>query len=301
MEKELQDLIIKYMVQGKEIDKEYFNEVIRIYLKNHNLEGYIYPEVVIANMDNIIAAFIPQKKIIVVSPIGINKIRQDLSKLNDFQGEYFKVLDILQITSTLLHELEHVQQEYVIEQQDKSSIENKLLVITNPTWDTIREQLEKDSNCYDDFIDLHVMEKIEKYNELYQTRLYNLSLRERLAEIRAHKTMLNIIPGLHLPDSFTNFYENLLRYEYKQGYDFSGNITSGPTMDYIDALAQSKLIDPTKCDIYDENIVITYLKTKDELSLEERIELGLPLSQEEYEALSLNVAIKTPEIIGTQK
>ena len=113
--------------------------------------------------------------------------------------------------------------------------------------------------------------------------------------------MLNIIPGLHLPDSFTNFYENLLRYEYKQGYDFSGNITSGPTMDYIDALAQSKLIDPTKCDIYDENIVITYLKTKDELSLEERIELGLPLSQEEYEALSLNVAIKTPEIIGTQK
>ena len=302
MEKEIQDLIIKYMVSRKPIDNEYYNEIIRIYLKHHNLEGYIHEQAILTNeIEDIIAAFIPQYKAIVVSPKGVNAIRKTLAKLHDFQGEQFNVIDILQITQYLLHELEHVQQEYIIENGKDDSIEANLLKISNPTWDTLQEQLQKNPITNDDFVELRILKQIEKYNELYQTRLYSISLRERLAEVRSYKTMLNILPGLCLPEKYTEFYKRLLHTQQLRGYDLSGNVTSGPTMDYIDALAGAHLIDTDKCDIYDDNKVITYLKTKDILSLEDRIDLGLPLTKPEYEALSLNVSTKLPEQVSTQK
>jgi len=302
MEKEIQDLIIKYMVSRKPIDNEYYNEIIRIYLKDHNLEGYIHEQAILTDeIEGIIAAFIPQYKAIVVSPKGVNAIRKTLAKLNDFQGEQFNVIDILQITQYLLHELEHIQQEYIIEYGKDDSIEANLLKISNPTWDTLQEQLQKNPIINDDFVELHILKQIEKYNELYQTRLYSISLRERLAEVRSYKTLLNILPGLCLPEKYTEFYRRLLHTQQLRGYDLSGNVIPGPTMDYIDALAGAHLIDTDKCDIYDDNKVITYLKTKDILSLEDRIDLGLPLTKPEYEALSLNVSIKLPEQVSTQK
>lgn len=302
MEKEIQDLIIKYMVSRKPIDNEYYNEIIRIYLKHHNLEGYIHEQAILTDeIEDIIAAFIPQYKAIVVSPKGVNAIRKTLAKLDDFQGEQFNVIDILQITQYLLHELEHVQQEYIIEHGKNDSIEANLLKISNPTWDTLQEQLQKNPIVNDDFVELRILKQIERYNELHQTRLYSISLRERLAEVRSYKTILNILPGLCLPEKYTEFYKRLLHTQQLRGYDLSGIVTPGPTMDYIDALAGAHLIDTDKCDIYDDNKVITYLKTKDILSLEDRIDLGLPLTKPEYEALSLNVSTKLPEQVSTQK
>ncbi len=123
--------------------------------------------------------------------------------------------------------------------------------------------------------------KRDSFTECYKKN-YDIILRERLAQLRSIKRIRKSIKNLDINPAIAAIFANQEINEKKKGYVLNGFYSVGPTLEYMDQLAYSKLIIPTNSEYYDENKVKAFVELQQKLSTEERIEYGLPISLQEY-------------------
>ena len=285
MEKEIQELIINSIKNGQGFGKDFYNEIINIYIKHKDLKDYLNSTVEIRQTrENHIAQYHPQEKQIVMSTNGINnylqKIQTNYSEAFN-QDTLLKYLS-LQITQFLLHELEHVDQEKKISEKD-TSLEGKLLTETNMDMDYVLDQAFKNARCAED-VDRFMESKIDIFREAYK-RNYAKVLRERLSQLRSLKRVIKATQSLDLHQNVSTMFNSQLVDEKLKGYELNGFYSTGPTIDYIDGLVQSNLVNPENSEFYDENKVKAFVELSQKYSLEDRIEYGLPINANEYQEI----------------
>lgn len=286
MEKEIQELVINSIKAGNCFGKNFYNELINIYIKHYDLKDYVKNTVQIRETkERNIAQFIPHEKQIVMSTNGINTYLQNIQK--NYQEAFdqdtlLKYLS-LQITQFLLHELEHVVQGKIIQEGKNKTLESKLLTETNIDIDYVLNQAMKSAKSEEEIYQF-MDRKVLLYNEAYK-REYNKVLRERLSQLRSIKQMLETTKKLNLHQNVSTMFESQLIDEKLKGYELNGFYSTGPTIDFIDILVQSNLVNPENSEFYDENKVKAFVELSQKYSLEDRIEYGLPINANEYQEI----------------
>lgn len=289
MEKLIQDLIKERVNETESLNIDDYNKIVSLYSENTNLGEYI-KEVIfrdslgsgyIQNLQQI-AQYNPAEKTIEISKEGLQRQTDRLAKQLEYIfdiNDFIKYIS-LQAAQFFFHELEHVFQEQKINEPD-NSIESKLLRATELDLpyllDQAIEECEKNGTSIDKFMNA----KRDSFIECYKKN-YDIVLRERLAQLRSIKRIRNTIKDLDINPTIATIFANQEINEMKKGYVLNGYYSVGPTLEYMDKLAYSKLIIPTNSEYYDENKVKAFVELKQKLSAEERIEYGLPISLQEY-------------------
>lgn len=160
----------------------------------------------------------------------------------------------LLVSKILLHELEHSFQERKIYQSDNNN-ESLLIML-----DEIANFGEK---------------------EMYAST-YDISVRERLADINAYKRLLGLVSYLedYLPN-LAKLQSGITLKTMLNGYTKENGIVKCPTLEFLRRHNLTLMLkDLTSWYTEDESKVRENLK--DTLSLYERIKLGLPINEKEY-------------------
>ena len=288
MEKIIENLIKERVNETKTLNINDYNKIVSLYSENTNLGEYIKEVIFRDSLDGYIqnlqqiAQYNPAEKTIEISKEGLQRQTDILAKqleyifdINDFT-KYIS----LQAAQFFFHELEHVFQEQKINEPD-NSIESKLLRATEIDLSYLLDQAIAECEKNGTSIDKFMNAKRDSFTECYKKN-YDIILRERLAQLRSIKRIRKSIKNLDINPSIAAIFANQEINEKKKGYVLNGFYSAGPTLEYMDQLAYSKLIIPTNSEYYDENKAKTFVELQQKLSTEERIEYGLPISLLEY-------------------
>lgn len=285
MKSKLLRLIFDYSINGKLVDKAFIEKLIDLVVNSKNIGEYIKDASIedadINEFDDeiLLAAYHPNKKIIKVYS---NAIEMMLEMQDKYQGLFNGVEQIfyknILITQVLLHELEHANQRRIIDKEN--TLESKILRIsvTNLDANLISKLLSQG------FTKEEVLYFIRERNKV-RSENYLILPDERLAEIKSHQ---EIVSTLELIKEYTpnliefekdNVFENLLR-----GYFYSNGKITSPTIEYAKASGQVETL--KKFDWYSKSEENFLSKVEKSLSLEERLNYGLPIRKKEYSDLA---------------
>lgn len=288
MEKIIQDLIKKRINETRSLNIDDYNKIVSLYSENTNLGEYIkevkFRDSLSGYIQNLqqIAQYNPAAKTIEISREGLQRQTDGLAKQLECKfdiNDFIKYIS-LQGAQFFFHELEHVFQEQKINEPD-NSIESKLLRATELDLPYLLDQAIAECEKNGTSIDKFMNAKRDSFIECYKKN-YDIILRERLAQLRSIKRIRKTIKNLDINPTIATIFANQEINEKKKGYVLNGYYSVGPTLEYMDKLAYSKLIIPTNSEYYDENKVKAFVELKQKLSTEERIEYGLPISLQEY-------------------
>lgn len=278
MEGELLSLLCDYSNKGLIADRNYivkFIEIVSYYSKLHeNVKSVVF-EPVGEKKETLASYSFDEKKIYyfyktVEEQIDNNPYQRFIPK-NEFVFYKNSI-----ISSLLLHELEHVKQfKMILENND---LESEILRLSRKDNLLLCDQKIAD-------------EKKQEAKYIYD-KYYYFSPEERLAEIRAHINMNNIIFPIK------NFVPNVLKMEeilaYKnmlKGYKLNSTLIS-PTIYYLSLKGKSNELE--KFDWYDSSLKKSIKKSKARYDLNSRLQLGLPIEEKEFNSVQkqLNKLVK---------
>lgn len=252
MQDKLLELLLKYSIDKKEIDKKYYENIISIISNDNQLENYV-ENFKFVNSDFFLAQYQPYCKSIVVSNNAINLEINDNKKivnlLNNNESYIFKYLIAMQL---ILHELEHARQTKI--SSETNSFEQKIF-------------------------------KLESCDVISYKKHWDLIPSERLAEIYSYNLLSEILSKVKkiYPNIFEYISESLLFsyiFGYVKCYFDDGKFNNySTTVSFIKKIGKKDQL--LNLDWYDENNNI-FLSKCSKFSLEERLKYGLIITEDEY-------------------
>ena len=187
----------------------------------------------------------------------------DLKKSLEMKDNYYRWYN-LELTATILHEVEHIIQEKY-KKEHPHDFESK-----------ITERCDILPSGY------NIKERIKNYITFRKyARCHDIVPIERMANYNANNTLEEIIDGLDshttldksVIKSYRSYFDERKAKQLLAGYELRGNYTNSPTMEYLNLIKK------------DENISIPR-----ELSPEKRLYLGLSLTRDEYHDFSKDMS-----------
>ena len=184
----------------------------------------------------------------------------------------------LRSTFRLLHELDHVRQERVIN-NDPLTMEKKLLIL-NDNRIFIPNGSEKNK--------LEVIRKIIhsfQYYHFYYNKNHDRAPSERIANLVALSMVQEVLSRLDEQDNrgikcYTVFTNNQMIKQMLNGYTLIGDMTNSPSIDYLEGMKHTR----NKEMIANDNSF-----KENDLSTKERLLYGLYLTKEEFTELEESV------------
>lgn len=261
---ELLKLYKEYTIQNKVIDydtlipnMEYVKKLISIVSKTDHIEKYIKKSVLrkeheCEEGESVFATYTAYDKKITVYKKGIKELYSSIANKDELtrflEGKFYLTASFTQI---ILHELEHAHQQKIIMEEDST---RAMLLYLSSLGSTDTEET------------------------------YKLSLKERQAEIKSHRRILNLLNKLN-----EQYYlDRLCMIEYScflesqiNGYTMEDGIIKCPTLEHFRLTGQIEgLIDGVDWYNEDERVCLETLKKM--YSTYQRINLGLPIDESEY-------------------
>ena len=284
--KEILDVLFDYSMKRKIFDIAAIEKIFKSYKKEFNID--------ILKKLNIIDKF----EIIFGHPVVGTYVDDYIDiyysrimctiRINDFKSDFMEedILSILEgfyrrnlfILLNVCHEMEHAIQAQISKNTPRS-LEQKLIKIENDFLDNMGKKV-LDPSKYDletDEFDLSSFEYIKyihaynKENRLYKSN-YDISLLERLADLDAMTKLYNMCEEIksYIPNLYI-LLDKLILERKLQGYDYS--FISPTTEFFINLTGERQFYFPN------------YIN----MSLEERLRLGLPINTKEYDELYLKL------------
>ena len=275
-------LIYDYSINKKFADNNFTETVISLCINTLNINDYVMKHDIISLEEGCAFYSINKKSILIditsIKNLSLNKIESD--SINDIQTSdmemYTKVN--LKVVYMILHELTHAYQ-YKKCLEGNNDLEKALLELSLES-NLVQLRKEKISNQKAMFY--------TKQQEFYQNHLYYLTIpSERMANINALKFVYDT--SMYLPNDLN---KNITI--YNEASLLTGKIitydNSSPTAYFISINEQLKKYlgfpyGETDIDIIEEKYI-----NKD-LSLDERLYLGLPIEKEEKQELLEKIKI----------
>lgn len=288
MTEKLLKLLFDYSKQGKIVDQNYMDKLVEIVVREEGLNNYVRRTKIVTDeiqkrnisSDRItLAVYSSLYKRISLYANNVNRIlehyEQYLPLFTPVEQLFFRNITISQI---ILHELEHANQERMIEEDyQKESLETTILRLSDKVVRPRHIEKLLESGYPSHLITIYIKDKERHYKENYMT-----DPRERLAEIKSQQQILDMLELIkditpNLVDyEGTSKIERLLR-GYIEYYD----MISVPTFEYLqNPLAFEEL---SRFHCYQNNYDDSLKVAKKHYSLEERLTYGLSIDQKEYQ------------------
>lgn len=282
-------LLFDYSRQGKIIDQDYMDKLVEIVVTEEGLDNYVRKAKIVADelqksnrtSDRIaLAEYNSLYKMISLYANNINRIlehyEQYLPLFTPGEQLFFQNITISQI---ILHELEHANQERMIEEDyKKESLETTILSLSEKKVRPWHIEKLLESGYPPHLIAVYLKAKESHYKENYM-----MAPQERLAEIKSQQQILDMLELIkditpNLVDyEGTGKIESLLRGYREYDYD----TISVPTFEYLqNPLAFEEL---SRFHCYQNNYDDSLKEAKKYYSLEERLTYGLSIDQKEYQ------------------
>lgn len=287
MELEILKLIYDYSKNGKIADEDFINKIIELIVNEKKLDKYLRNVVFlnqgIARSDGTTIAYYDyREKNIAVSLKDMKKALDDNSRITSLFKDFEQIMALnLAITRFMLHELEHANQSKRIFNSLDDSIETKLLKASTKYYKFLSNGDLMEKICFDKASEEEILAYASQINKLYREYyLYNPS--ERLADIISYKTILNIIRPIENNVSKLKIFEReLFLSALLRGYQTLYNRITCPTETFLSGTNQNEVW--SKFDFYDDDDSKLLEKASEQYSISKRFNLGLPITNEEYE------------------
>lgn len=295
------DLLYEYSKRGKNVDKEFIDKVIKVMIIEKDLNEYI-KRIRFKNLSSCKInhggkdtpmAYNTYTKEILLDNNSIILFQKMLEKLIQFR-DFEQVLSInAMLIQALLHEIEHANQ------PKKSIIRNEEF-----------ENLLLGVSCHVDnefFKESKISQLLILKKGIYlNPQLYhNLGLQqqlntqfntstpiERMANIHSAQEvndMLVQISKNECIENVTSLFDSLLAGFQLNGYNFNNGIITSPTERYLEEV---KKLNITEMDTHFTEYFDTVMKKAQSTSLENRLLLGLDISEEEYQKTKMKLSKK---------
>lgn len=295
------DLLYEYSKKGKNVDKEFIDNVIKIMIKEKDLNDYIkrvhFKDLSSCKINhggkNSPMAYNTYGKEILLDNNNIILFQETLEKLIQFR-DFEQVLSInAMLTQALLHEIEHANQ------PKKSIIRNEEF-----------ENLLLGISCHVDnefFKERKISQLLILKKGIYlnQQLYHNLSLQkqlntqfktsiptERMANIHSVQEVNDMLVQISKNDCIENvisLFDSLLAGFQLKGYNFNNEIITSPTERYLEEV---KKLNITGMDTHFTEYFDTIMKKAQSTSLENRLLLGLDINEEEYQKTKMKLSKK---------
>lgn len=282
MQLRLAKLLYDYSIKRKTVDENYIYKVIDIVIAGRGLIKYVARYEVVKELEQSqmdqnenVACYNYDDKLITLSQNGIKSLIEQSKQafLGFFPSNLEQHLFInLVITQVILHELEHANQQKIV--QTTNDMEAKILrlrgIINVRSINELRKIGKISEEETEKLIDLKIQEFAKK-----RAGLYLYAPRERLAEIRSYQQVKNILQQLPVKVDSLNAFAHVFEEESMlRGYD-----VLSPTIYYLTELGEHREL--RKFDWYDEDPDKALQKSKENYSLEKRLIYGLPTTEDE--------------------
>ena len=260
MEEEILKIIYDYSVNRKYADQEFYDTILVSFLRYNKVKSYIN-NIIINNNIADLGLYNYKRKTIIINNLEILNSSDDkieLLSLRDID-EYFLIN--IEAVITILHELEHVYQNMIIDGL-VTNLEDKLIYYGLAFCN---------SRVLYNFFGIKYTK--EELNYLYNMT-YDYNPSERLADINSYEIIYNTINN---ENRINPRIKDLIRYEYESlkliGYKDIGNIIECPSYLYFKKMNKLNSIND-----------ISFKET--EYQLEDRLRLGIEISYEEYQSVA---------------
>lgn len=258
MVEEISKVIYDYQKKDKRVDKYFIAKLVEIMVSAKGLHQYI-TDIEFHKYSKRYLALYDDKTLKVYKKSIEEDAEQFISKHNYYM--YYKVVEILR------HEVEHANQEKMVEEQD-SILEAQLLKICFAIFPKYHEYIFQLPLpiffIWNIAVILHAKKDFKKYIENWE-----YAPQERMAEIRANALVLTLLEQEKL-QSIQEIFESDMLFALLQGYDKP----LGPTDFYFSELGFSQKWEKVE--------KLSFL------SLEEKLLFGFPLTLEEVNEVKQN-------------
>lgn len=286
------DLLYEYSKRGKNVDKKFIDKVIKVMIREKDLNDYIkrvrFKNLSICKInhggkDTPMAYNTYTKEILIDNNniILFQKMLEELIQFRDFE----QVLSInTMLIQALLHEIEHANQlkKSIIRNEE---FENLLLSVSchvdNEFFkeSKISQLLILKKGIYLNSQLYHNLGLQEQLNTQFKTSLPI----ERMANIHSAQEvngMLVEISKNECIENVTSLFDSLLAGFQLKGYNFNTGLITSPTENYLEEVKKLNIIGMDKhfTEYFD-----TVMKKAQSTSLENRLLLGLDINEEEYQ------------------
>lgn len=300
MNEKILRLIYDYSVSGKLVDRAYIEQLVDIVINSKGLNKYLrdiqFFQGKISDGDEsmTLASYFPNVKTIAIYLNGIISYLHSSNVLECFLNfeETFFYKNML-ITQVLLHELEHVDQYKKIETSHDSESEILKVSLARSAIANNDERMRKllESGISLSEIMIYIKANQKKYEQNYET-----APEERLAEIRSHGQLINIVNAIsdYIPHLILIEQISILR-NMIRGYEIheSGIIIS-PTINYLHSCGYGDRLKTFSW--YSENYIDCIKKSSEMYSLSDRAMYGLPITGEEFYHIEEDIQYKISEL-----
>lgn len=270
-------LLLDYSYNGKLINKNYIDRLIEIVIKGKSLEEYVHNFIIKDNAEdkNDYANYHPSSKTISLYLDGFSDyIESELKYIHLFpKSDRYLYMNLI-TTQTILHELEHAEQQKII--NTSNGFEAQILRLCEFKDRPDIEILVSLGEISTNEANLYLNKKYTNYQKVYN-ELYLYAPHERLAEIKSYQSIIRILKYIKYAKRLVN-YEELNKLEkLLRGY----NSTYSPTITYLEK--QDRKNDLEKFDWYCESKEETIKLAKEKYNLAERLKYGLPIDSDEHQ------------------
>lgn len=290
METEILKLVYNYSKEKRIADKQLIYQLITILSTHYQLTQYIkelefYDELLFEINDQIITiAYNYLTKKITISMEGIKIIAQKKTQHNQTmlsEIETYFYYNLL-ITQAIIHDIEHIIHERNID-KNNSDLETQLIKICTQDNRRIKQLSHLFQETKEDYYQQEINILTNKYIKHYQ---YNPS--ERLAQISSLQLIIKIIDPLkkEIPNLYRLETIYLLQ-EMIKGYKIFLFYMESPTLKYLSKM--DYLSDLKNLAFYHTNTKKLESNIINTLSKEERVNLGLSITSDEYKFLKRNL------------
>ena len=275
MNNDLIDLIDSYNKKGRIGDSSFVNCAAINLAKEYDLHNYL-KDVKVFNKHTKFSetCYNPYRKELTVNLKEIKKVEPRIMLGKENYVHFYN----LSLLYNLFHEFEHIKQEKNMDKRDKN-LEDEILLLNNYIY--------MNPNFFNDFrsplgVRIKGTYDLMKYNMFYKHN-HDKAPIERLANINAHKEVSKVIDNIECEKykpailEFKLFGKELFLRQAKAGYKMklTKSMTNSPSLDYLKRIKCVK-------DVLDEERI---LEEGQNLSFDQRLALGLPISRDEYRSL----------------
>lgn len=256
MKQEIIKLIYDYSVNRKYAVQEFYDTILIIFLKYQQIDNYLKSIIIDNNIEDL-GIYNSKTKTIKINNIEVlNNSDNEIELLSLRDIDEFFLINI-EVVITLLHELEHIHQNILIDNKVTTTYEK--LIYYGLAFSNSKVLL----NFFG-----------TKYSKKELEYLYNLTYDynpcERLADINSYKMINDII---FLEQSINRSIKRLLKYQYETtktiGYRINNNIIESPSYLYFKKLNRLDII----------NSILS--SSQENYTLEGTLKLGLTISPSE--------------------
>jgi hypothetical protein len=269
-------LLAEYLSENKIYDIRFIDRILNTAIESKGLENYI------SNYEYNVSDIIKKaadyngetKRIVIYGRSMIDFFESQSEYTNTFTEEERLLYMNTVLTQTLLHEVEHANQNKKINTED--NLEAQILRLCKIKDVSKIQRLVEQGEITEDDGKKYLETKQKEYITTYH-KLYDYAPHERLAEIKSHQEIIDALGYIDRYSIVTRSQEidklgNVLR-----GYDD----TFSPTITYLNAQGRNK--DLKQFDWYSDDEEEAIKLSKERYSLKDRMEYGLPVDNQEYQ------------------